>query len=683
MSCPVTCRSFGSPTSRSAADSADPAGRAVRRAAPAVPGGGPACGPARRPEHRARRLRPLRPARRPGPLPPGRLGETLADAPIEQVALLRIGAGARRRRPATSSTRSTTGSRSGGFVVVDDYDDPDVPQAGRRVPRPSTASPSRSSGDRLGAHWRKLARGRYEPPSRGRRPGTPERPHAVTARRTRPLAEPGDAPAAAVDRQGPLGRRRLLQHAARGGPHPPLAVARLPAGHRRPRLRGDRRRERLGPRPAARRRVRRAASGPSSATSTSATTPEPSPVARAQPRASPSPRATTFALMIDGAHVLTPGVLRFGMAGLAHLRAGDRRHPAVVRRARASRATRWPTATTRPTRTGCSSAIDWPADGYRLFEIGHFIGDRDWFDGLWESNCIFVPRALLEQVGRLRRELLDARRRLRQPRALRAARLVARRHRRHHPRRGLVPPGPRRHHHQPGRRRRAPPSASAPTPSTSPSCAAALPRPRQADPLRRHDAPTEARPHPGPPPMAAERSSDAASTDEPDGLPDEPDADPEELAHGVHRRVLAQPRLAARRRGSADRSPRRPPTSSPTRSCISDGPARLDHRDRHRRRRPRAVPRLDLRAARPRPGARRSTSDRAAGSHPRLERIARPSPPTTPTTVEQVAERVGDELAPSSSSVAPRAATTRSSEFEAYAPLVPVGLLRGRRATRS
>ena len=37
--------------------------------------------------------------------------------------------------------------------------------------------------------------------------------------------------------------------------------------------------------------------------------------------------------------------------------------------------------------------IDWPTDGYRLFEIGHFIGDRDWFDGEWESNCIFVPRA--------------------------------------------------------------------------------------------------------------------------------------------------------------------------------------------------------------------------------------------------------------------------------------------------
>ena len=73
--------------------------------------------------------------------------------------------------------------------------------------------------------------------------------------------------------------------------------------------------------------------------------------------------------------------------------------------------------------------IDWPADGYRLFEIGHFIGERDWFDGVWESNCLFVPRSLLEQVGAFDESFVDARRRLRQPRALRAARLVTRRHR--------------------------------------------------------------------------------------------------------------------------------------------------------------------------------------------------------------------------------------------------------------
>src|SRR4029078_8462238 len=45
--------------------------------------------------------------------------------------------------------------------------------------------------------------------------------------------------------------------------------------------------------------------------------------------------------------------------------------------------------------------IDWPAEGYRLFYIGHFGGRRDWLRLLWESNCVFVPRALLEQAGGL------------------------------------------------------------------------------------------------------------------------------------------------------------------------------------------------------------------------------------------------------------------------------------------
>jgi cephalosporin hydroxylase len=108
--------------------------------------------------------------------------------------------------------------------------------------------------------------------------------------------------------------------------------------------------------------------------------------------------ASNLALMIDGAHVLTPGVLRFGMLALSTY------PPAVV-------ATKqWylgPGQQPQTVAGGYDSKIedqlfaqiDWPTDGYRLFEIGHFIGDRDWFDGDLESNCIFVPRALLEQVG--------------------------------------------------------------------------------------------------------------------------------------------------------------------------------------------------------------------------------------------------------------------------------------------
>jgi cephalosporin hydroxylase len=102
--------------------------------------------------------------------------------------------------------------------------------------------------------------------------------------------------------------------------------------------------------------------------------------------------------MIDGAHVLTPSVLRFGLLGL------DTYHPAIV-------ATQpWyvgPGQQGEAMSDGYDQAyedrlfrrIGWPDQGYRLFEIGHFVGGRDWLDGMWESNCLFVRREQLEQVG--------------------------------------------------------------------------------------------------------------------------------------------------------------------------------------------------------------------------------------------------------------------------------------------
>jgi cephalosporin hydroxylase len=105
-----------------------------------------------------------------------------------------------------------------------------------------------------------------------------------------------------------------------------------------------------------------------------------------------------FALMIDGAHVLTPGVLHFGLTGLSAYA------PAIVA------TQQWyvgPGQQGDAMDNGYDQAyedrlfetIRWPSAGYRLFEVGHFIGDRDWLDGVWESNCMFVPRALLAQVG--------------------------------------------------------------------------------------------------------------------------------------------------------------------------------------------------------------------------------------------------------------------------------------------
>ena len=124
---------------------------------------------------------------------------------------------------------------------------------------------------------------------------------------------------------------------------------------------------------------------------------EPSPVP-ALNRGVRESRGDALALMIDGAHLLTPGVLHYGMAGL------DLYAPAIVA------AQQWYVG---PGQQGDAMTdgydqhaedqlfehINWPDDGYRMFEISHFIGERDWFDGLWESNCIFAPRSLIEQVG--------------------------------------------------------------------------------------------------------------------------------------------------------------------------------------------------------------------------------------------------------------------------------------------
>jgi cephalosporin hydroxylase len=109
-------------------------------------------------------------------------------------------------------------------------------------------------------------------------------------------------------------------------------------------------------------------------------------------------RGDVVAVMVDGAHVLTPGVLRLGVAGCRTYA------PGVVA------VQQWYVG---PGQQGDSQQagydqevedrlfrnVGWPIDGYRLFEIGHFIGDRDWFDGIVESNCVFAPRWLIESVG--------------------------------------------------------------------------------------------------------------------------------------------------------------------------------------------------------------------------------------------------------------------------------------------
>jgi cephalosporin hydroxylase len=123
----------------------------------------------------------------------------------------------------------------------------------------------------------------------------------------------------------------------------------------------------------------------------------PSPVA-ALNRGIAASRGQSLALMIDGAHVLTPGVLSFGLKGLADY------GPAIVATQQwyigpGQQGDAMDDGYDQAQEDGLFQRIQWPVNGYRLFEIGHFVGDRDWLDGVWESNCMFVTRAQLEQVG--------------------------------------------------------------------------------------------------------------------------------------------------------------------------------------------------------------------------------------------------------------------------------------------
>ena len=179
-----------------------------------------------RPQHRPRRLRPLRPARRPRPLPAGparRHAARRADQPGRAVAhrLRRRGrrhrdarVALRPRSPPTASSSSTTPTPRRAR-----------PRSRRSGPRAGIDAPIERV-DGSGVWWRKTAAPAARP-DRPRSRGTASRPRSCApssgAARRAPARAAGAR--AAGGHQGPLGRRRLLQHEARGGAHAALALA--------------------------------------------------------------------------------------------------------------------------------------------------------------------------------------------------------------------------------------------------------------------------------------------------------------------------------------------------------------------------------------------------------------------------------------------------------------------------
>lgn len=113
-------------------------------------------------------------------------------------------------------------------------------------------------------------------------------------------------------------------------------------------------------------------------------------------------RGEILCLMIDGAHLLTPGVFRMALACF------DVYDDPVV-------ATRYfwmgPDCQNDSIANGYNKqvedellqSINWPEDGYRLFEVGTPLraGPENigWFNRMFESNCLFLKRELFAELG--------------------------------------------------------------------------------------------------------------------------------------------------------------------------------------------------------------------------------------------------------------------------------------------
>ena len=347
----------------------------------------------------------------------GRLADTLADAPIEQVALLRIGAGHRRRR-----------SRA----VLD------------ALLRPSSRRRLRDRRRRR----RSPTRAPRSTTFRARRGHRRRRSSASTASARR-VAQDRRADARRLGGRRPSGRAMRRRAARAAGADATRSTSRSSSSST---TCGARRRARCT---RSRARTSRASTTSTTRSSSSRTARTPDQRLGEEFVASFGPefryvdlgdgrdavagrtRSTAASRAAAGddrrAHDRRRARAHAGRAALRH---GRPARPTSRRSSRPSSGTSGPGQQPDAMHDGYDQAyedelfeqIEWPLDGYRLFEIGHFIGDRDWFDGVWESNCMFVPRTLLEQVGGFDEQLLDARRRLRQPRALRAARRRARRH---------------------------------------------------------------------------------------------------------------------------------------------------------------------------------------------------------------------------------------------------------------
>ncbi len=110
--------------------------------------------------------------------------------------------------------------------------------------------------------------------------------------------------------------------------------------------------------------------------------------------------APLIGVMIDGARLATPGVLRYALlAADLHPRpvvatVGFHLGPDLQRRAIKA-------GYDRDAEDALLDGVDWTGDGYRLFDVSVFAGSSSegWFSPPKESNALFMPAELWEELG--------------------------------------------------------------------------------------------------------------------------------------------------------------------------------------------------------------------------------------------------------------------------------------------
>lgn len=112
-------------------------------------------------------------------------------------------------------------------------------------------------------------------------------------------------------------------------------------------------------------------------------------------------RGEYVAIMIDGAHVLTPGVLREAFAAID----ADPGVVVALRNWFVGGDQRWLSEVgyTREQEDILFERIHWPADGYQLFHVGAPIGEHvdPWLAGMIESNFLVLPTDFYCEIGGL------------------------------------------------------------------------------------------------------------------------------------------------------------------------------------------------------------------------------------------------------------------------------------------